>query len=435
MKFKFSLIILVIFGQFSYAQQGFQLDPAKKKAVIHFKLINNLIFIPVTVNGVDLNFLLDTGVDETILLSVDDKEAVSLNDVEKIQLRGLGSAASIEGLRSVNNTLSINGLTDKNHTIYIVLDQGFNFSSHIGIPVNGIIGYHFFENNLVEINYDQKKITVRPENETNRKKMLKSYTSLPISIEKNKPYLNTFVTITENEIPAKLLLDLGNSDALWLFQGVNNNIQVPSNNFEDFLGIGFSGEVLGKRTKIAEFKLDKFKFSNPIIAMPDTNSVKSVNMVKDRAGSVGGEIFKRFAVVFDYKNSQLFLRKSNQYDAPFHYNMSGIEVQNNGLQWVQETVTLSTDSKEKNLMTNEFKYKFSLQPNYIISNVRKNSPADFAGLRAGDVIVSLNNVLGYKYTLEKIIKVLKAEKGNWVTLEVERNGQVLKFKIQLIDIL
>ena len=435
MKFRFILIFGFVFWQFSYAQQGFQLDPSKKKAVIHFKLINNLIFIPVTVNGVDLNFLLDTGVDETILLSIDDKEAVSLNDVEKIQLRGLGSAASIEGLRSTNNILSINGLTDKNHTIYIVLDQGFNFSSHIGIPVNGIIGYHFFKNNLVEINYDQKKIIVRPENEINRKKMFKSYTSLPISIEKNKPYLDAFVTISEQEIPAKLLLDLGNSDALWLFQDINSNIKAPSNNFEDFLGVGFSGEVLGKRTKISEFKMDKFIFHNPIIAMPDTNSVKSVNIVKDRVGSVGGEIFKRFSVVFDYNNSKMFLRKSNQYDAPFHYNLSGIEVQNNGLQWIQETVTLGTDSKDQNLMANEFKYKFSLQPNYIISNIRKNSQAEIVGLKVGDVIVSLNNVLGYKYTLEKINKILKAEKGNFVILEVDRNGQILKFKIQLIDIL
>jgi hypothetical protein len=37
-----------------------------QKAVIPFKLINNLIFIPVNINGANLTFMLDTGVAETI---------------------------------------------------------------------------------------------------------------------------------------------------------------------------------------------------------------------------------------------------------------------------------------------------------------------------------------------------------------------------------
>jgi hypothetical protein len=34
-------------------------------------------------------------------------------------------------------------------TLYIV-DQNFNISSHVGIPVNGIIGSSVFNNNLFE---------------------------------------------------------------------------------------------------------------------------------------------------------------------------------------------------------------------------------------------------------------------------------------------
>jgi len=64
--------------------------------------------------------------------------------VQKIKLRGLGDNEAIEGLKSSNNTLSFKGLIDRHHDVFIVLDQDFNFSSHIGIPVNGIIGYQFF---------------------------------------------------------------------------------------------------------------------------------------------------------------------------------------------------------------------------------------------------------------------------------------------------
>ena len=43
------------------SQQGFQVVH-HEKTTIPFQFINNLIFIPVNVNGVDLTFLLDTGV-------------------------------------------------------------------------------------------------------------------------------------------------------------------------------------------------------------------------------------------------------------------------------------------------------------------------------------------------------------------------------------
>ena len=46
--------------------------------------------------------------------------------------------------------------TNNGHMFYIVLDPEFNLSSHIGIPVNGIIGFQFFRDNLVEINYRKK---------------------------------------------------------------------------------------------------------------------------------------------------------------------------------------------------------------------------------------------------------------------------------------
>jgi hypothetical protein len=44
-----------------------------------------------------------------------------------------------------------------NHLLYIIVDQNFNISSHVGIPVNGIIGSSVFNNNLFEINYEKER--------------------------------------------------------------------------------------------------------------------------------------------------------------------------------------------------------------------------------------------------------------------------------------
>ena len=430
------LCFMFLYALRAFGQEGFLVENKVDKVEIPFKFINNLIFIPIKVNGVELNFLVDSGVEETILFSMEDKKEVSFFNVEKITLRGLGSEASIEGLKSRNNTLEIPGLKSANHLLYIVLDQSFNLSSHIGIPVNGIIGYHFLKNNLVEINYEKKRITVLKEGNKVRGKIEKKFQDVPITIEKLKPYLTSIVVMNTEEIPVKLLIDIGNSDAIWLFQNNSKRIKVPEKNFEDYLGKGFSGDVEGKRAQIAKFKMSKFEFDNPIIAFTDTSSVRNVTMVKDRSGSVGAEILKRFTIVFDYPNQKMFLKKNSHFNSPFSYNKSGIELQHYGLQWVQETVRLETVplSEGTNLMSN-FKYKFELKPVYLVANVRKNSTAALSGIQKDDILVSINGQPAYKYSLEKINSILKSDEERWITIEVERENKLLKFKFQLLNVL
>lgn len=425
------------------AQDSFVFEKGIEKVVIPFKFINNLLFIPIKVNGIELNFLLDSGVEETILFSMEDKKEVNFFNVEKITLRGLGSDASVEGLKSTKNILECNALKSENHVLYIVLDQSFNLSSHIGIPVNGIIGYNFLKDNLVEINYSSKKISVYKDSNKNRKRINKKFQVVPITIERSKPYLVSSVVLNSNEIPVKLLIDIGNSDAIWLFEQESRGIKIPIKNFEDYLGKGFSGDVEGKRAQVSKFKLSNFEFKNPIVAFPDSTSIKNVRMVKDRSGSIGSEILKRFSIIFDYTNQQLFLRKNSSFSTPFSYNKSGLELQHFGLQWVQETVHLETVPLVKTENSaysyknsdNNFKYRFALKPIYIIANVRKNSPAAISGLQKEDIIVSINGKPGYQYTLEKINAILKSEDEDWITFEIERDSQIMKFNFHLLNVL
>lgn len=439
---RITILFFMVFSMVSIsAQEGFRFEKDINKISVPFKLINNLVFVPIKVNGVELNFLLDTGVEETILFSLEEKREVHYFNTEKIFLRGLGSQAAVEGLKSTNNVLEFGSMKYRNHMFYIVLDPDFNLSSHIGIPVNGIIGFQFFRNNLVEINYKKKRIVVYKDNDKNRKKTEKKYSAIPITIEKSKPYLKSKVVMDNNEIPVKLLIDIGNSDAVWLFQNRSERIKVPSKNFNDFLGRGFSGDVEGKRARIQKFEMSEFEFNNPVVAFPDSSSIKNVTMVADRMGSVGGEIMRRFDVIFDYQNRKMYLKKNNEYNSPFGYNKSGVEIQHKGLQWVQETVRLETVPLSKNIFDSEddkkkdFKYKFLLKPIYEISNVRKNSPAAKAGLQKGDIIILINKSPAYKHSLQEINTLFKSEEEKWITLEVERESEILKFSFQLFDVL
>lgn len=152
---KILFFIAFILSVWTKGQDGFILENTDK-IVIKFKLINNLIFIPVNVNGVELNFLLDSGIAETLLFSLENKN-VDFKNIEKITFKGLGETVSIEALKSIKNDVKIGkNFIDNSHTIFLVLDESFNISQDIGIPVNGIIGYYFFKNHPVEINYIKK---------------------------------------------------------------------------------------------------------------------------------------------------------------------------------------------------------------------------------------------------------------------------------------
>ncbi|WP_225875483.1 PDZ domain-containing protein [Chryseobacterium aquaticum] len=418
------------------AQNSFQIVNAKK-VVIPFKLINNLIFIPITVNGAELTFLLDTGVAETTIFSLENKE-MKLSPLESVKFSGLGGNASIMGFKSDHNVGKIGKhFVNDSFTLFIILDQDFNISSHVGIPVNGIIGYHFFKNHPVMIDYASKKITVYQDNELFTKK-IKKFNEMPISIERNKPYVLADVEMTNNKKSSKLLIDLGNSDAIWLFPTLIKDFVYNRPNIEDFLGRGFNGDIYGKRSRIHNFYLDDFKFEKPLTAMPDEFSIQHVNLVEERKGSIGGEIMRRFTAAFDFPNEKLYLKKNGNYDDPFHFNMSGLDFQQDGMQWEKDMVNLESKRRDNGttgveLINNSLQYKFVLKPLFSIAGVRKDSPGDKAGLKKGDQLITINGRKTSEMTLNKIMEMMKSEEGKIINMVIMRKNQELRLSFTLED--
>jgi RNase H-fold protein (predicted Holliday junction resolvase) len=94
------------------------------------------------------------------------------------------------------------------------------------------------------------------------------------------------------------------------------------------LGRGFNGDIYGKRSRIHAIKLGN-NINEPIVSMPSNESVQSMNFVKDRIGSIGSDILKRFTVIFDYKNSNFTSKQARK--RPFKFNMSGLDIKHDGM--------------------------------------------------------------------------------------------------------
>lgn len=439
------LLAILFFSlfNFSFSQSKFFIQNNKRSDKIYFKLINNLIVFPIEINGVTLSFLLDTGVSKPIIFNfLNVSDTLKIRNTEKIFLRGLGEGESVEALKSKNNVLKIGDAIKLNQDLYAIYDSNLNFAPRLGFPVHGIIGYDLFKDLVVEINYSKKFLRVTEPAHYMYKKCNKCE-RLNLEFYRNKPYVNGTVKIKDNQIPIKLLIDSGGSDALWLFEDDSLGIKSGDKYFNDFLGHGLSGSVYGKRSKVDAFSLKSFKLKKANVAFPDSVYTIYVRKFKDRNGSLGGNILKRFNIVMDYNKGIITFKKNGYFNDKFNYNKSGIELAHNGFRFVKEkdnrvsnSYGVNSDNEAVNgtKIVIDTQYKISLKPAYAIVELRDNSPAQKAGLKLNDILLYINGKPTHQFSLQKLMQMFYDDTGKRIKLTVDRAGEILTFSFHLKDL-
>lgn len=429
---KIGILLLICFlHQFAFGQSGFVLLK-NKKLNIPFVFAHNLVIIPVEVNGFMMNFLLDTGVKETMVFGR------SIGDIDstifKNKFQGLGRSVGIDGVLAINNHVVIGKkMEDKDHPIFILDNAHIDISSRIGVEVNGILGSRFFDDHKIVIDFIKKRITVFP-NDSNPKSWSKM-TSLPIEIIGSRPYVAITIQQDKEQIDGKALIDMGNSDALLLLKERIMDYQVRPPLIEDYIGQGFNGEIYGVRNRIKKLVLGPFAMSFPLVAYPELQSLQNAKIVNERIGSVGNELLRRFKIIFDYPNKQIYLSKNKNFDKFYYLNMSGLEIMHDGVKWEKQEVpvALSNDGSREINFDNKVQFKFVLKTLFKIDIVRANSPAQLAGLMKDDKILAINGKKATSYSLEDLTNLMKSEEGKEIVMKVERNGEKKEFRFILKD--
>jgi hypothetical protein len=391
--------------QFQSANRGFLFDdPRDKSITIEFKSASNLIIIPVTINESDtLNFILDTGVRFPIITELPFVNKLNLNYLMPVQIQGLGEGHELTAYRSANNSIKLNGLTAWNQEIQMIIDENFQISHMLGLPVHGLIGFNLFKDYIVKIDYSSEKLTLyRPEHYKYRDR--KKDIILPLHFDGNKPFVRTSIVTEElQEVPVKLLVDTGASDAIWLSEKSDKRIGIPQNHIETFLGRGLNGDLYGTKGRIDGLWVGPLVLPKPIVAFPNSDLIDQLISSNDRNGTIGAEILRRFLVTIDYRNSRMTLRPTYRVKEDFNYNMSGMEVINPmpGL------------------------------PIFTITDIRENSPAYFAGLQVNDQILSLNNSNHRSLELNDINLLLQSRENKKIKITVLREGEEYKTSFEL----
>ena len=335
-----------------------------------------------------LNFLFDSGAGGTLITKevADSLRFKSTAKRKNIGVTGSHKVGVIKGIKLEVGDKKLGNIT------LLSTDNPLEELDD-GRKVHGVIGYTILSKYIVEIDYSLQQLNLFNRN---------SFTydgngqTLPIKLESNLPVTKATILMYNGvTFDGDFLVDTGARSYL-----IISAPSVVKFNMAENIGNYYTVRAeIGssqKRTKIRYGKLQSMQFAEhnfqdlPVALSSDNKGVLSK---EDLNGIIGNRLLKRFNVIFDYQHELIHLEPNNHFEDSYVINSSGLNVSFN-------------------------------QGKPFIMNVVDRSPADRAGLRNGDEIISINGIL-VEAMLTTDVRQAFLKEGEIVEIVIRRNR---KFK-------
>jgi Aspartyl protease len=288
-------------------------DSGDSALKIPLDIDNNIIRIQVNVNhSKPLKFIFDTGASLSVISS---KRAAELGLKSQGRFSGDATGGRIQGDTIEGVELGVQGAKVSKLTV-----ASFPFPTPPGFEFDGIIGCDFIKQFVVEVDY--LKRTMNLYNPRTYRYVGRGKSVPLILIEQNTPLVSAKILLA-GRAPFKLKLevDTGGDNAVLvnspfakrhkLVEAMQNTTQNTRNG-----GGGTEHVVTGQANAV---KLGSFTLKNvPIQLSLDT---EGAGASEEKDGLIGGEIFRRFKVTFDYSRKRMILEPNKSFNDP--YNLEG----------------------------------------------------------------------------------------------------------------
>lgn len=365
---------------------------------VPFYLSNNLILMQASVNNSKpMWFILDTGASITV---IDTKAAKALHLMPSGKEVENGAAGRAEALIFKGTTLRFPNVEAVSLTVYgLPLDfMSYSFGRKIG----GVIGNDIIKEFVVEIDYQSQIINFY---EPRGYQYSGGGEIIPVTLElEGYPFMRLSVEPEgrTTALDGKFELDTGSTEAfLFNMPFVNKHQLLKSLSKAKQIrtgGVGGSGRAFIGRVK--SVGLGRFAFKNSVARFFQDTGGDNASAKYD--GLIGGEIFRRFKVIFDYSRRRMILEPNANLSEPFEEDMSGLDVAAEG---------------------DDFSTVF-------VNGVEAKSPAAEAGIQEEDVIKAIDARPVKEFTLDQIRRLFMQE-GREYLLTIKRGEQNLEVKIKL----
>jgi hypothetical protein len=338
-----------------------------------------------------LNFILDTGsggisLDSTTITKFDITPTPS-------DLTILG----IAGIRKVsffyNQKLKLPGLTVDSLNFHI---NNYEILTAVyGEKIDGIIGYSVLSRYIFQINYDSLRINIYSNGRIKYPQGGWLYEPVLRTLPVQSVRIRDAVTVN-----SRLLFDIGAGLCIMF-----NKEFVDDSNFINRKRVlypkeaeGVGGKIDMNMTVIKEVRIGPFKFKNvPVFIFEDSFNITSYPYM---GGILGNDLLRRFNIILNYAKKEFYFVPNRHYNDLFDYAYSGIEL-------------------------------YLIEDKVILGDVAERSPAALAGLKEGDVVVGINNLIGQGLQQYKQALQLAGEK---VKMIVARDGELMEFNFKVKSI-
>ncbi len=353
-----------------------------------FQLVGDHIFIKLSVDGSEpLDFIFDTG-DGLTVIDLDVAQKLNLSMDHK--LAATSAQGSITGSYIKHNSIKLGDyLLEKDIKVYATTLRHLEMS--IGRNIDGIIGYDMLIHHITRINYSDMMIELYDSGS-----YPKVGEMIPFKLYNAIPTIPGFATLNNDE-------DVGGTFFLNTGAGTSVDFNTPfakTNGIIGKTGQHYSYPVKGLEdveTRHYEGRVKSFRFGTvnlQSLPIGISEVEKGIQGDKKAAGIIGNKVLSKFNILFDYKTSVLYLEENSRMATPIAVNCSGLDLQLN---------------KEMTKI--------------LVHKVFEGSPAEAAGIKVDDELVSINGKAASELSLVEVEDLLK-KGGTKVTLVLDTAGEV-----------
>lgn len=203
------LSVCILFLSVAVNAQQFSINEKVKQVKLRFQLVRNMVVIPVFINQKGpFNFVLDTGVGLMIITDPTLVDSININNRRTLKMYGMGNDIALEAYVTANLDISIaQKFKSEDVSAAILKNDHFGLSNYAGMPIHGLLGYEFFSNLAVKVDFMDSTLTVA---KPGKIKPLKRGIILHTNVEGHKPYFTTKALLPGGRLTdKKLLIDLG----------------------------------------------------------------------------------------------------------------------------------------------------------------------------------------------------------------------------------
>jgi len=360
---------------------------------VPFRRGDNAIIVDAKVNGRPLSLMFDTGfsgsvdADENINLGKP-TGSMSLRDFVRVTE---APTVKITALQLGSKTIDPTGME-------AVLTPASNYTSAYNVHCDGLMGFETIKHNVTEINYQNNKFIFYPDSMDISKRVP----------DNKKTFLVKMLPTGHGAIELEAVTPTGKSMVLALDTG-NAFFATTHRDVMDRVGLWDGREPkFGSLAGVASGAVNSFSVKMPqltIFGVPVPSSVWDVidlpSSAADADGTVGYGFLKNFNITIDYERRRVWLE-----------NFTG---------------TSGNDPD------GEIGISAGYSPSHkavIIARISPDSPAEKAGIKEEDELLSVDGVDLARPTIRQMRHMLEGPVGSKVKLAISHNGSLKRYEIE-----